>query len=132
MYVWMNRIFECFYMFFGWQRGHPLITYATGGTVGSSRMHKAAYMGREVSRLMCTFALKLSLFMFWQHFCLMVSCFICRNVILPSFKKDLLIRNGYFPPTISVSMVIILLHFLILFFRTKLGQNVFNCNKIES
>ena len=121
------------FLYVFWLTKGPSINYVRNwGTVGSSRMHKAAYVGREVSRLMCTFALTLSLFMFCQHFCLMVSCFICRNLILPSFKKDLLVRNDYFPPTISVSMVIILLHFLILFFRTKLGQNVFNCNKIES
>ena len=29
-------------------------------------------------------------------FCLMVSCFICRNLTLPSFKEAVLVRNGYF------------------------------------
>ena len=28
-------------------------------------------------------------------FCLMVSCFICRDLNLPSFKKGLFVRNGY-------------------------------------
>ena len=38
-------------------------------------------------------------------FCLMVSCFICRNLTLPSFKKGLLVRNGYFSPMRSISVV---------------------------
>ena len=36
---------------------------------------------------------------FWQHFCLILSCFICRNLTLPLIKKDVFIRNGYFSPT---------------------------------
>ena len=38
-------------------------------------------------------------------FCLMVSCFICRNVTLPSFKKGMFVRNGYFSPMRSISVV---------------------------
>ena len=30
---------------------------------------------------------------FWLHFCLIVSCFICRNLTLPLFKKDVFVRN---------------------------------------
>ena len=52
--------------------------------------------GGGVSRLMCTYTLPLSLFMF----CLMFSCFICRNLTLPSFKKGLFVRYGYFSPII--------------------------------
>ena len=39
-------------------------------------------------------------------FCLMVSCFICRNLTLPSFKNGVFVRNGYFPPMRSSSVVI--------------------------
>ena len=42
---------------------------------------------------------------FWQHFCLTVSCLIYRNLILPLFIKDVLMRNGYFSPTRSISVV---------------------------
>ena len=38
-------------------------------------------------------------------FCLMVSCFICRNLTLPSFKKGVFVRNGYFSPMRSISVV---------------------------
>ena len=37
--------------------------------------------------------------------CLMVSCFICRNLTLPSFKKGVFVRNGYFSPMRSISVV---------------------------
>ena len=30
-YISVNTIFECIYMFFGWERGHQLSAYATGG-----------------------------------------------------------------------------------------------------
>ena len=51
-------------------------------------MSTGAYMGREVSR-----------------FCTMVSPFICINLTLPSFKKDVFFRNGYFSPVRSISVV---------------------------
>ena len=38
-------------------------------------------------------------------FCLMVSCFICRNLTVPLFKKGLFVRNGYFSPMRSISAV---------------------------
>ena len=38
-------------------------------------------------------------------FCLMVSCFICRNLTLPLFEKGAFVRNGYFPPMRSISVV---------------------------
>ena len=39
-------------------------------------------------------------------FCLMVSCFIGRNLTLSSFKKSVFVRNGYFSPMTSISVVI--------------------------
>ena len=38
-------------------------------------------------------------------FCLMVSCFICRNSTSPSFKKGVFVRNGFFCPRKSISVV---------------------------
>ena len=35
----------------------------------------------------------------------MVSCFLCRNLTLPSFKKGVFVRNGYFSPMRSISVV---------------------------
>ena len=34
IYISVNTIFECSYLFFGWEIGHPLSTYATGGMEG--------------------------------------------------------------------------------------------------
>ena len=39
-------------------------------------------------------------------FCLMVSYYICRNLTLPSFKKGVFVRNGYFSPMRSISVVV--------------------------
>ena len=38
-------------------------------------------------------------------FFLMVSCFVCRNLTLPSFKNGVFVRNGYFSPMRSISIV---------------------------
>ena len=74
VYVLVNTVFECRYMFFGWDRGSQLSTYAIGrGTDGHPKCVHRAH-GEGTSRLMCTHALTLSLFMFWQHFCLIVCC----------------------------------------------------------
>ena len=42
---------------------------------------------------------------FWQHFCLIVSSFICRNSTLPLFKKDEFMNNSCFSPARSISVV---------------------------
>ena len=42
---------------------------------------------------------------FFLCFCRMVSCFICRNLTLPSLKQ-VFVRNGYFPSVRSISVVI--------------------------
>ena len=34
VYISVNTVFECCYSFFGWEIGHPLSTYATGGMEG--------------------------------------------------------------------------------------------------
>ena len=53
-------------------------------------------------------------------FCLMVSCFICRSLTLPSLEKGVFVRNGYFSPMILLSVVI------------KQAFFYFNFNLIES
>ena len=65
-YISVNTIFECSYLSFGWEIGHPLSMYVTRGMEGS-KMCTGAYRGRGVSRLMCTYALTLSLFMFLSY-----------------------------------------------------------------
>ena len=39
------------------------------------------------------------------YFCLMVSCFICRNLTSTSFKKGVLVRNNDFSPMRSIPVV---------------------------
>ena len=39
------------------------------------------------------------------HVCLIVSCFICRNLTLISFKTSVFVRNGYFITMRSISVV---------------------------
>ena len=64
-------------------------------------MCTGAFKGRGVSRIMCTYALILSLFMVLLY----GVCFICRNLTLPSFKNGVFVRNGYFTPMRSISVV---------------------------
>ena len=59
-------------------------------------MCTGAYRGRGVSRVMCTYAITLSFFMFFSDGAL----FCCRILTLSSFKKDVFVRNG----SISVVM----------------------------
>ena len=66
VYISVNTIFECSYLSFGWEIGHPLSMYVTRG-MKWSKMCTGAYRGRGVSRLMCTYALALSLFMFLSY-----------------------------------------------------------------
>ena len=69
--------------------------------MGSSKMFTDVYREGRVSRFMCTYALTLCLFMF----CHMVFCFVCRNLTFPSFKKGVFVKNGYFFPMRSISVV---------------------------
>ena len=39
-------------------------------------------------------------------YAVLVTCFICWNLILPLIKKDMLVTNGYFSLTRSISVVI--------------------------
>ena len=64
VYISVNTIFECSYLFYVWELGHPLSTWATGGMEGVIQNLYRCVRGRGVSRLMCTYALTLSLFVF--------------------------------------------------------------------
>ena len=74
------------------------------------------------------------LFSFWQYICLMVSCIICRNLILPWLKQDVFFKNSYFSSTRSVLVAIkwASFTFLLLFFRKKVSQSTFIYSQIES
>ena len=121
VYISVNTIFKCSYLSFGWEIGRSLGMYVTREMEGShpkflqictggegyhascisTNLHLFSYICLMVSRFMCTYELTLSL----SYFFLMVSCFICRNLTLPSFKKSVFVRNGYFSPMRSTSVV---------------------------
>ena len=114
-----------------WLRNRRSIKYVSnwGSGLGISKMFRDAYRRRGVLPFMCTYALILSFFMF----CLMAPCFICRSLTLRSFKKDEFVRNGYFSQMRSISVVMNKLFFKFrLFFLTKVSQNGFNFDQIES
>ena len=101
-----------------------------GSESGSSKMCTGTNRERGLSCLMCTYALH----HLFSCFCLMVPCFICRNLTLLSFKKGVFVRNGYFSPMRSTSVVMKITFFTLncFFFRTKVSQNTFNSNQIDS
>ena len=66
VYISVNTIFECSYLPFGWETGHPLGMCVTRG-MERSKMCIAAYRDRGGSRLLCTYALAPSFFMFLSY-----------------------------------------------------------------
>ena len=83
VYISVSTIFECSYWFFGREVGHPLSTLETGGMKGGHPRWNI-----------------------FSCFYLTVSCFICKNLTLPLFKKGYLCRgNGYFSPMRSIYVV---------------------------
>ena len=58
-----------------------------------------------------------------------------RNLTLPLFTKDVFVTNCYFSPMRSISILMkheISFSYFKLFFRTKVSQNAFSFNQIES
>ena len=103
VYISVNTIFECHYIFFDQERGHQLSTYSTGEqTVGCHASCVRVHLHH--------------LFLyFWQCFCPIVSSFFCENLTV--FKKGVFVRNDYFSPARSVSIVSF--SFWKLFLQTK-------------
>ena len=103
VYILVNTIFEWLYNFFDWERRHQLGKYTTcWGDRWSSEMCTAAYSRRERHASYMRTYLHYLFSCFLQHFCLIVSFFICINLTLPFWKKVLFLRNGYFSPTTSI------------------------------
>ena len=98
VYNSVNTIFECPYMFFGWKRGHYLSTYATGEGMGRVIQNEYKCLqggrGRHVSSVRTHLHYLVSCF--WQHFCLIVSYFICRNLTYLYSKKKCLSKTVIF------------------------------------
>ena len=128
MFIFSKEIyfFECLYfseydirmsLYVFWLRKGPSIKYVRnwwgdeewggGGGRRSSKTRRAAYRRRRCHVSCVRTHLHYLFSCFLQRFCLIVSCFICRNLTLPLFNKDVLVRNGYFSPTKSISVVMI-------------------------
>ena len=56
VYISAKTIFECFYIFLGWKRGHQLSSYATVWGMGVIQNAYRCIQGEMVSRLICTYA----------------------------------------------------------------------------
>ena len=109
-----NFFFECLYfseydirMFlfvFFWLRNRPSIKYICKWGNGGWRVIQNKYrcVQGEGYHVSCV---RTHLHYLFSCFCLMVSCFICRNLILPLFKRGVFVRNGYFSIIMSISVV---------------------------
>ena len=71
----------------------------------SSKMGTASYRGRQCHASCVHTYIHYFFSCVWLHFCLKVFCFIGINSTLPLFEKDVLIKNGYFSATRSISIV---------------------------
>ena len=130
--------FECLYfskydirMFlsFSCEIGHPLGMYITRGMEGSHPECVQVRTGGEGYHASCV---RKHLHYLFSCFCLMVSCFIC------SFNLTF-IQKGcdrqkwlFFSNKINFCCNEISFFYFKLFFRTKVRQNSFNLNQIES
>ena len=103
IYISVNTIFECSYLSFGWKTGHLLSMYVTRGMEGGHPKCAQVRKGGEVYHASCV---RPHLHYLFSCFCLMMSCFIWRDLTLPSFKNGVLVRNGYFSPMRSIYVVL--------------------------
>ena len=132
VYISQNTIFECLYLFFLVEKGTvksvrtPLV-----GRWGSCKMLTAAWLGRGCHASLVRTHLHL-FSCFWQNVCLIVSCFICRNLTLPLFRKDVFIGNGFYFSKMRNFCRHAKVFCLKLFLQAKISQNAFKFNQIES
>ena len=115
--------------FFAWEIGHPLNMYATGEMEGSHQKCVQLRTGGEEYHALFTHT---HLHYLFSCFCLIVSCFICKNWTLISFKKGVFVRDNIFANEISFCCHEISFFYLKLVFRTKVSKKGFNFNQIES
>ena len=68
-YISVNTIFECCYLFFGWEIGHPLSTCATEGMEGGHPKCVHVHTGGEGHHASCvpTHLQTITLFMFFSY-----------------------------------------------------------------
>ena len=84
---WNYGIFSSGLYLFFWLRKGPSTTYATGDWCKMGKNAYSCVQWERVLRLMCTYT-RISFHVFGSVFILyIVSCFTCRNLFLPLFKK---------------------------------------------
>ena len=102
VYNSVNMIFECPYMFCGWERGHQLSTYATGGGMGRAIQNAYKCVQRGECHVSCIRThLHYLVSCFWQHFFLTVSYFICRNLTYLYPEKSVCQKRLFFSRKIN-------------------------------
>ena len=102
VYISVNTILECSCLYFCSDIGYPLSVHVTRGMVGG---HPKCVQVRTWGDGYHASCVRTPLHYLFSCFCHMVSCFICRNLTLPSFKKGVFVRNGYLSPMRSISVV---------------------------
>ena len=95
VYISVNTVFECLYMFFAWEKAINQVCTQLVEDGEVTQNACSCVQGKGVSLLMCRYGLPLSPFIFWHDFCVIVSCFICRYLTLPLLKKDVFGRNEF-------------------------------------
>ena len=88
--------------------------------------------GKGRLRLMCTYTLALSLFMFLAAFLSYIVCFICRDLSFTFIQKRCVGQKRLFFSSKTKNLHEISFFYLKFFLRTKVSQNPFNFNQIES
>ena len=97
------------FLFVFWLRiGHPLSMYVTRGMEG---VIQNAYRWVQGEKGIELHVYVLTHTISFQD--IIMSCSICRNLTLPLSKKSVSVRNGYFPPMRSISVVMKLAFFLL-------------------
>ena len=102
VYISVNTMFERSCLPFCWEIGHPLSMYVTREMEGViQNIYRCAQRERGI-----TLHVYVRTYThLYSCFCLMVSCFICKNLILPLFKTGVFFRNCCFSPMRSISVV---------------------------
>ena len=88
VYISVNAMFECFCMFFWLRRRGPSIK-CVRCRCGEGD-HPKCVQGGERCHTSCV---PISFHVFGSFFCLIAFCFICKNLSLPLFKKDVLSKT---------------------------------------
>ena len=120
--------FECSYLSFGCEIGHPLTMYVTRRMEGG---HPKCLQMRTEGEGCHNSCLRTYIHYLFSWFCHMVSYFICRNLTLPSFKTGVSQKWLFFFNEINFCCNEIILFNFKLLFRIKVSQNGFNFYQTE-